>query len=78
MNILKLNNFLKQAPYLTKQNLALALSQEGENLNYWIKKLLKERQLISLKKGLYVFSYFVDMVSQDPKNKEMYFAYIAN
>ncbi len=78
MNNLKLNNILKQAPYLTKQNLALALSKEGESLNYWIKKLLKEKALISLKKGFYISSYYLDLVSQNPLNKEAYFEYLAN
>lgn len=78
MDNLKLNNILRQAPYLTKQNLALALNKGGENLNYWIKKLLKEGRLIGLKKGLYISSYYLDLVSQEPKNKEVYFEYLAN
>lgn len=78
MNILKLNNILKQAPYLTKQNLALALNKEKENLNYWIKKLVKEKLLISLKKGFYTSSYYLDLISQDPKNREAYLEYLAN
>lgn len=78
MDILKLNNILKQAPYLTKQNVALALGKEGENLNYWIKKLAKEKRLIPLKKGLYASSYYVDLIAQEPKNKEVYFEYLAN
>ncbi|MBI3576858.1 hypothetical protein HY086_02330 [Candidatus Gottesmanbacteria bacterium] len=78
MDILKLNDILKQAPYLTKQNLALALSQEGENLNYWIKKLAKEKRLIRLKKGWYASSYYMDLISQEPKNREMYIEYLAN
>ena len=78
MDILKLNNILKQSPYLTKQNLALALDKEGENLNYWIKKLTKEKRLISLKKGFYTSSYYLDLISQEPKNREVYFEYLAN
>jgi len=78
MDILKLNNILKQAPYLTKQNLALALNKEGENLNYWIKKLTKEKLLIGLKKGFYTSSYYLDLISQEPKNREIYFEYLAN
>lgn len=78
MDILKLNNILKQAPYLTKQNLALALDKEGENLNYWIKKLRKEKRLISLKKGFYISSYYLELISQESQNREIYFEYLAN
>lgn len=78
MDTLKLNSILKQAPYLTKQNLALALDKEGENLNYWIKKLSYEKRLINLKKGLYVSSYYLDLISQETKNREVYFEYLAN
>lgn len=78
MDILRLNNILKQSPYLTKQNLALALGKEGENLNYWVKKLTKEKRLISLKRGLYASSYYLDLISQEPKNREVYFEYLAN
>jgi hypothetical protein len=78
MGILRLNNVLKQAPYLTKQNLALALNKEGENLNYWIKKLAKEKLLIGLKKGFYTSSYYLDLISREPKNREIYFEYLAN
>ena len=78
MDTLKLNAILRQSPYLTKQNLALALSKEGENLNYWIKKLTKEKRLIRLKKGLYASSYYLDLISQEPKNREVYFEYLAN
>lgn len=78
MGILKLNNILKQAPYLTKQNLALALSKEGENLNYWVKTLTRKKFLISLKRGFYISSYYLDLISQQPKNREVYFEYLAN
>lgn len=78
MDILRLNDILKQSPYLTKQNFSLAFNKAGENLNYWIKKLLKEKALISLKKGFYISSYYLDLVSQDPLNKEAYLEYLAN
>lgn len=78
MDILRLNNILKQAPYLTKQNLALALDKEGENLNYWVKILVKQKSLISLKRGFYISSYYLDLISQQPKDREVYFEYLAN
>lgn len=78
MDILRLNEILRQSPYLTKQNLSLALDKEGENLNYWIKKFLKEKTLISLKKGFYISSYYLDLISQNPQDKEAYLEYLAN
>lgn len=75
---MRLNNILRQAPYLTKQNLALILGKEGENLNYWIKKLTKEKLLIRLKNGLYTSSYYMDLNTQEPKNRETYLEYLAN
>ncbi len=78
MDIIKLNDILRQMPYFTKQNLALALNKEGENLNYWIKKLIKERRLVVLKKGFFISSYFLDLTSQNPSEKEAYFEYLAN
>lgn len=78
MDTLRLNNILRQSPYLTKQNFSLAAGKHGENLNYWIKKLLREKTLISLKKGFYISSYYLDIVSQDLNSREVYFEYLAN
>ncbi len=75
---LELNAILKQMPYLTKQNLALLLDKEKDNLDYWLKKLLKEKNLIALKKGFYISSYYLDLVSQNPANRELYGEYLAN
>lgn len=69
---------LKQLPYFNKQNLGLALNKEGEDLNYWIKKLTKEKLLIPLKKGFYISSYYKDMVIHDPQKSEIYWLYLAN
>lgn len=78
MTALGLNIILKQAPYLTKQNLALVLDKKKDNLDYWLKKLLREKLLIALKKGFYIPSYYLDLVSQNPVNKELYGEYLAN
>lgn len=78
MATLRLNNILRQSPYLTKQNFSLAFDKQGENLNYWIKKLLREKTLISLKKGFYISSYYLDIISQDLNSREIYFEYLAN
>ena len=75
---MKLNDILKQAPYFTKQNLALALGKKRDNTDYWIKKLIKDGDLISLKKGFYISSYYLDLVSQESKKREDYFEYLAN
>lgn len=69
---------LKNTPYFTKQNLGLALQKEGENLNYWIKKLITEGILLAIKKGFYISSYYLDLVSQNPVEVEAYLEYLAN
>ncbi len=78
---MKINNLLliiQQSPYLTKQNLSLVLRREGEALNYWVKKLIRDKTLIPLKKGFYVSSYYGNFVSQTPKDRELYGEYLAN
>lgn len=69
---------IQRSPYLTKQNLSLALGREGETLNYWVKKLIGDKTLIPLKKGFYVSSYYGNLVSQTPKDRELYGEYLAN
>lgn len=71
-------DILKKLPYFTKQNLSLALNIKKESLNYWIKKLLKQKTIITIKKGLYISSYYKDLINQDTQNKEGYFEYLAN
>lgn len=69
---------IQRSPYLTKQNFSLALGKEGETLNYWVKKLIGDKTLIPLKKGFYVSSYYGNLVSQTPKDSELYGEYLAN
>lgn len=69
---------LKQLPYFTKENLSLALNKEGEDLNYWIKKLTKDQLLIPLKKGFYISPYYQDTVIKTPEQSEIYWVYLAN
>lgn len=69
---------LKKLPYFTKQNLSLALNIEGECLNYWVKKLLKQKIIIPIKKGFYISSYYKDLIYQDVQKKENYLEYLAN
>lgn len=78
MKIKKILEILKQLPYFTKQNLPLALGKEGEDLNYWIKKLTKEKLLIPLKKGFYISPYYQDTVIRTPEQVEIYWIYLAN
>lgn len=78
MKINQLLTILKQLPYFTKQNLPLALNKEGEDLNYWIKKLTKERLLVPLKKGFYISPYYQETIIRDPKQSEIYWVYLAN
>lgn len=76
MNINKILPLLKESPYLTKQNLAVALDIPDDALDYWIKKLINERYLIPLKKGFYITSYYLDLINQTAG--EAYFEYLAN
>lgn len=78
MEIAKLLTTVKQLPYFTKQNLGLALGKEGEDLNYWIKRLTKQKLITPLKKGFYVSSYYQDTMLRDPEQSELYWAYLAN
>lgn len=78
MTISQLTALMKQLPYFTKQNLSLALGIEGENLNYWIKKLTRERLIMPLKKGFYVSSYYQEARLRGEEELELYWMYIAN
>jgi len=69
---------LKDLPYLDKVKLSQILKKEGENLNYWIKKLLLNKTLITLKKGLYTSSFFLLTLEANPFEKEKYCEYLAN
>jgi len=66
---------ISSAPYFTKQNLGLGI---GGNTQYWVKKLLREGLLISLKNGTYLSKYYLNQVVKDPKQLELYFEYLAN
>lgn len=78
MKINQLMAVIKKLPYFTKQNLSLALGKEGENLNYWIKKLVKDRFIMPLKKGFYVSSYWRDAELRSEEEQALYWMYIAN
>jgi len=78
MLITQLISTLSEVPFFTKQNLGVALGKEGEDLNYWIKKLTREQFLLPLKKGFYISKPYRDGFIRDPEQSELYWLYIAN
>lgn len=74
----QLISLLSKVPFFTKQNLGVALEKEGEDLNYWIKKLTREQFLLPLKKGFYSSKPYQDGFIRDPEQSELYWLYIAN
>ncbi|KKR10025.1 MAG: hypothetical protein UT39_C0024G0004 [Candidatus Woesebacteria bacterium GW2011_GWA1_39_21] len=69
---------MEQLPYFNKITLGEILGKEGENLNYWIKKLLKNGEIIALKKGLYVSRLYLLSLAKNPDLREKYLEYLAN
>jgi len=69
---------LEQIPYFNKVTLGEILGKNGENLNYWVKKLLKDGEIIALKKGLYVSRLYLLSLEKTPILKEQYLEYLAN
>lgn len=55
---------LSKFPYYTKQNLSLILKKDGFSLDYWIKKLVRDEILISLKKGFYTSSFYLNKIKE--------------
>ncbi len=78
MQISRILDILGELPYFTKQNLALALGKDGEDLNYWMKKLSKEKLILPLKKGFYISAPYKNKISAIPSEYETYWAYLAN
>lgn len=78
MLTVQLISTLGEVPFFTKQNLGVALGKEGEDLNYWIKKLTREQFLLPLKKGFYISKPYQDGFIRDPEQSELYWLYIAN
>jgi len=69
---------MEQLPYFNKITLGEILGKSGENLNYWVKKLLKTGDIITLKNGLYVSRQYLFGLDRNPALKELYFEYLAN
>lgn len=69
---------MEQLPYFNKITLGEILGKDGENLNYWIKKLLEKGEIIALKKGLYVSKLYLLSLEKNLGLKEQYLEYLAN
>ena len=69
---------LSQYPYLNRVILSQVLQKEGVGVDYWVNKLLKDKTLIPLKKGLYTSSLFLLTVQENPGEGERYQEYLAN
>ena len=54
MKLKQILSAINELPYFSKQNLGLFIGKESENLNYWVKKLMREDLIIQVKKGLFV------------------------
>lgn len=79
MNNISFTELIKNTPYITKQNLGLVLDKRGENLKYWVRKLIRQGALIQLKKGFFVPKYFFDLNSMvGEEESEKYKIYLAN
>lgn len=70
---IKYQEELEALPYFNKFAAAQLIGKKGKNLDKKISQLLKKQYLLSLKKGLYVSSFFVEKVGL-----KLYKEYIAN
>lgn len=70
---IKYQRELESLPYFNKFAAAQLIGKKGGNLDKKIAQLLKKQYLLTLKKGLYVSSVFVERV-----DKKLYKEYIAN
>lgn len=71
-------NILRNLPYFNKSTFGDVLGKSGENLNYWIKKMIKQGDLIVLKKGLYVPRSYLLSTEKNLPLCEAYLEYLAN
>jgi len=69
---------MEQLPYFNKITLGEILDKSGENLNYWVRSLLKRGEIMMLKKGLYVSRAYLTGLERTPQLKELYLEYLAN
>lgn len=71
-------DILRSFPYFNKLTLGDVLGKSGENLNYWVKKMIKQGDLIVLKKGLYTTKLYLLGLEKNPSLRESYLEYLAN
>lgn len=64
-------------PYMNKATLSSVIGKKGESLNYWVKRLIKTGELISLKNGFFVGSTFLLKIRGQPALFESYREYLA-
>lgn len=69
---------LRNLPYFNKSTLGDVLGKSGENLNYRVKKLIRQGELIVLKKGLYTTKLYLLSLEKNPVLREAYLEYLAN
>lgn len=65
---------LESLPYFNKKTANLLIGKKGKNLDKKIERLIQKGYLLSLKKGLYVSSIFVEKLT----DKKAYCEYLAN
>ena len=69
---------LKNLPYLNKSTLGEVLGKSGKNLDYWVQKLIKEVEIVVLKKGLYASKTYLLSLEKNASLRESYLEYLAN
>lgn len=71
-------DILRSFPYFNKLTLGEILGKSGENLNYWVKKMIKQEDLLALKKGLYTTRLYLLGLEKNLSLRESYLEYLAN
>lgn len=69
---------LKDYPYLDKVKLGQIFGRSGQNLNYLVKRLVAEEEILPLKNGLYVARDYLLTLENTPFERELYLEYLAN
>lgn len=71
---IKYQKELETLPYFNKKTAALLIGKKGKNLDKKIEQLKRKKYLLSLKKGTYVSSLFVEKLT----DKKLYLEHLAN
>jgi hypothetical protein len=78
INIKHIRKIFEELPYLNKTTLSSAIEKEGESLNYWVKRLSRTGELVSLKNGLFTTETFLLKLKGQPALLNEYQEFIAN